>query len=187
MDLYTIGHSNREFDVLVEMLSEHEVKLLVDVRRFPGSRRQPQFHRDALAAGLADAGIDYRWMEALGGRRSGFPEATSPNHGLRVASFRQYADYMQTPAFREAAELLVDEARQRRTAIMCAEATYWRCHRRLISDYLTALGHRVLHIMGPGQLRPHKPTDVAQFQATGVIYPPLLFRESHEPQDDAAR
>ena len=171
MDIYTIGHSNRQLDELVELLCEHEIALLVDVRRFPGSRGQPWFRRESLEVALPEAGIDYRWMEALGGRRSGFPKEDSRNLGLRVDSFRQYADYMQTDDFRAALDDLLEEARRQRIAMMCAEAVYWRCHRRLISDYLTALGHRVHHIMGPSQLRPHKPTDAARFENKGVIYP----------------
>jgi uncharacterized protein (DUF488 family) len=173
MTFYTIGHSNRTIDQFLALLRENDIELLADVRRFPSSKRLPQFNQDALSAALAEAGIEYGWFEGLGGRRSGFSEARSPNLGLRAKGFRQYADYMQTEPFQQAVGQLVEWASTRRTAIMCAEAVYWRCHRRLISDYLLAQGHAVQHILGKHQLRPHALTDHAQLQGEGVIYPPL--------------
>jgi uncharacterized protein (DUF488 family) len=142
----TIGHSTRPIDVFIELLQQHGVALLADVRRFPGSRTQPQFKREALAAALRDAGIGYEWMEALGGRRSARPD--SHNTRWRNASFRGYADYMETPAFAAALAQLAARADAKRTAIMCAELLWWRCHRALVSDALQAGGRGVAHI-GP--------------------------------------
>jgi len=175
--LYTIGHSNRDLDTFVDLLQAHDIERLADVRRFPSSRRLPQFNRDALASALAEGGIGYAWFEELGGRRSGFKEADSPNLGLRVHGFRQYADYMQTAPFQEAAEALFDRAASHPTALMCAEAVYWRCHRRLISDYAIARGHHVYHIMDRQTARPHRLTDVAQITKGQVIYPGPLFQQ----------
>ena len=173
-ELYSIGHSNRPLDELIDLLTGHGIQLLVDVRRFPGSRRQPHFSRDHLQHVLPEAGLAYAWREALGGRRTGLGER-SPNMGLRNAGFRGYADYMQTEAFVEAVAELLDLAEGRRTAMMCSEAVYWRCHRRLISDYLYATrGLTVQHILGPGDPRPHRVTDGAHCTPTGVTYPGIF-------------
>jgi uncharacterized protein (DUF488 family) len=143
---------------------------LVDVRRFPASRRYPWFNRDALAGALAARGIAYRHMEVLGGRRSPAPD--SINTGWRNASFRGYADYMQTPAFRRG----IDEMLLPRTpttapiAVMCAEALWWRCHRSLIADYLTAMGITVLHIDGRGALNRHTGTSPAALAPGSLSY-----------------
>jgi len=174
MTLYTIGHSNRTIDTLMALLAAYEIDLLADVRQFPSSKRLPQFNQNTLAGSLAAAGIDYTWFEALGGRRSGFDAANSPNLGLRSRGFRQYADYMQTAEFQQAVARLLQVAEQQRTALMCAEAVYWRCHRRLISDYLTAQGHCVQHILGHNQCRPHRWTDAVVVGHGGVTYPPLF-------------
>ncbi|HLM69628.1 MAG TPA: DUF488 domain-containing protein, partial [Longimicrobium sp.] len=159
--VFTIGHSTRTIEEFVALLRGNGVTRLVDVRRFPGSRRHPQFGRDTLPASLAQAGIAYRHEEALGGRRASDPAAgPSPNTAWRVAAFRAYADYMATPPFRAALQRLMADAAEGRPAIMCAEAVPWRCHRRLITDALLARGVPVLDIIGPGapsaaQLSPH--------------------------------
>ena len=171
--VYTIGHSTRGIDEFVGLLREHGGDLLVDVRRFPGSRRHPQFGREALAASLAEAGIAYRHEEALGGRRAGDPSAgPSPNTAWRHAAFRAYADYMATPPFRAAVERLMALAAERVPVIMCAEAVPWRCHRRLITDALLARGVPVLDIIGPGAASPASLSPHAVVQPDGgVIYP----------------
>ena len=136
------------------MLTEHGIKVLVDVRRFPASRRHPQFAREALAASLAGAGIEYIHEPDLGGRRAARPD--SQHTAWRVEAFRGYADYMESPEFTAALKRLIERATGTPTAILCAEAVPWRCHRRLISDALVARGVEVLHILGPGQAKPHE-------------------------------
>lgn len=151
--LYTIGHSTRELNEFLELLGEHDIGLLVDVRRFPGSRRYPHFGSESLRASLGEAGIEYRHAPELGGRRDAARD--SPNLYWRNAGFRAYADYMSTPAFREAFAVLEADVARRRTAIMCAEAVPWRCHRNLVSDAAVAGGMGVVHILGAGQAQEH--------------------------------
>ena len=154
--LYTIGHSTRGLDELVEALHAHAIVTLVDIRSFPVSRRLPHFNRESLELELPRHGIAYVWMKELGGRRKKIRN-DSPNTGLRNDSFRNYADYMLTPEFAEAIARLISIADGDNTAIMCAERVYFQCHRMLVSDYLTAHGHTVLHIEdGKRPLRPHK-------------------------------
>jgi uncharacterized protein (DUF488 family) len=169
-DLFTVGHSTHPPDAFLELLAGHGIEALADVRRFPGSRKHPHFNRDCLAAALPAAGVEYRWFEALGGRRKkgGGPPR---NLGLRNESFRNYADYMATPEFQEAAGRLLDLARHKRTAFMCSEGLFWRCHRRLVSDYLLAQGITVQHIMPAGGLRPHTLTEGARVEGGEVSYP----------------
>ena len=152
--LYTIGHSTRALEDLISALRAHQIQTLVDIRAFPMSRRLPQFNRDSLQQTLPAAGIRYGWMKALGGYRKKVIE-DSPNIALRNQSFRNYADYMLTPEFNQAASELLALAENSRTAYMCAERLYFRCHRMMVSDYLTAHGHRVLHIDAEGPVKPH--------------------------------
>ena len=152
--LFTIGHSTRGIGELLALLAEHGIETLVDVRRFPASRRHPQFSREALATSLGAAGIAYVHEPDLGGRRQ--PRPDSPNTAWRVAAFRGYADYMGTEPFAAALERLLRSAARSRTAMMCAEAVPWRCHRRLIADAATAAGAEVLHILGPGRAERHQ-------------------------------
>jgi uncharacterized protein (DUF488 family) len=152
--LFTIGHSTRAIGELLALLAEHGIETLVDVRRFPASRRHPQFSREALAASLAAAGIAYLHEPDLGGRRQ--PRPDSPNTAWRVAAFRGYADYMASEPFAAALERLLRSAARSRTAMMCAEAVPWRCHRRLIADAATAAGAEVLHVLGPGRADRHQ-------------------------------
>ena len=169
--IYTIGHSTRSMDGLLDLLEEFGVTLLVDVRRFPASRLLPHFNRQALSEALQRRGVDYLWIEALGGRRGGGGR-DSPNAGLRSAGFRAYADYMASDEFRAAVDELLSIAGQATAALMCAEALYWRCHRRLISDYLHAHGVEVCHILGVGKLAPHVLTDSAVVAPDGTVsYP----------------
>ncbi len=151
--LFTAGHSTRPIAELLAMLAEPGVELLVDVRRFPGSRRHPQYSRDALAASLAAAGIGYRHEPDLGGRRQPLPG--SPNAAWRVAAFRGYADHMETAEFGAALARLLRSAEEAPAVILCAEAVPWRCHRRLISDAAAARGWEVVHLLAPGRSERH--------------------------------
>lgn len=152
--VFTIGHSTRSAEELLALLAEHGVEVLVDVRRFPGSRRHPQFSRDALAAALDGAHIRYMHEPGLGGRRKARPD--SPHTAWRVEAFRGYADHLETSEAQAALERLIALSASHRAAILCAEAVPWRCHRRLISDALTARGVEVRHILGPGRADRHE-------------------------------
>src|SRR5438067_2835891 len=167
--VYTIGHSTRSLEELIESLQAHGIRMLVDIRAFPASRRLPHFNRESLEEALPKAGIEYRWMKELGGRRKKLHD-DSPNIALRNDSFRNYADYMLTEAFNNAIEDLVRLAEQQPTAIMCAERVYFRCHRMLISDYLVAHGHEVLHIDDAAPARPHKMMREARVIDGQLIY-----------------
>lgn len=152
--LYTIGHSTRAIDELIAALAAHQIQTLVDIRAFPMSRRLPQFNRESLQQTLPAAGIHYLWMKALGGYRKKSLEE-SPNIALRNPSFRNYADYMLTPEFTQAMSEMLALAANSRTAYMCAERLYFRCHRMLVSDWLVAHGHQVLHMDASGPVKPH--------------------------------
>jgi uncharacterized protein (DUF488 family) len=158
--IWTIGHSTLPIDRFVTLLAEQEIAVLADVRRFAGSRRNPQYGADALSASLHGAGVEYRPFSDLGGRRT--PHAASTNTAWRNASFRGYADYGETVDFRDALRRLVAAARRDPTEIMCAEALWWRCHRSIIADHLMASGHAVLHIGSDGVVHPHRYTAAAQ-------------------------
>ncbi len=168
-DLFTIGHSTRTLDELIAMLREAGVTRLADVRAFPRSRMNPQFNVDTLPAALAAAGIDYRHLPALGGRRGTRADAPSRNTLWNVQAFRNYADYAQTPPFRRALDDLTRLAADRPTAIMCAEAVWWRCHRRLVTDYMLVAGWHVVHLMAPGHRQEAALTPGAVLQADGTI------------------
>ena len=167
--LYTIGHSTRTIEELIAALRAHEIQTLVDIRAFPASRRLPHFNRESLEKSLAEAGIRYVWMKSLGGYRKKTAEE-SPNIALRSASFRNYADYMLTAPFEQAAGELVSLAEESRTAYMCAERVYFRCHRMLLSDWLVAHGHEVLHIDDTGPVRPHRQTAETRMVDGRMIY-----------------
>jgi uncharacterized protein (DUF488 family) len=168
--IYTIGHSTRSAAELIALLRQAGVELLVDVRSVPRSRTNPQFNADALPAALADAGIGYRHIAELGGLRHRLKDAPpSPNVLWRSDPFRNYADYAMTEPFREGLAELRDLADAQVCAIMCAEAVWWRCHRRIVSDYLLAGGVAVAHIMGPGKIEPATLTPGARPQADGTI------------------
>lgn len=174
--LWTIGHSTRSSEEFLALLTVHGISRLVDVRRYPGSRRYPHFHSDALAKSITEAGLAYQHMPNLGGRRTA--RSDSPNDGWKNASFRGYADYMQTEAFHRAIEDLMAEATQSRTTIMCAEAVPWRCHRSLVADRLITRGWKVVHIMGPGQVQPHRLTAFAVQQGDRLFYPAPTDQET---------
>lgn len=167
--LYTIGHSTRTIEDLISALKAHQVQTLVDIRAFPMSRRLPQFNRESLEQTLPAAGIRYVWMKALGGYRKKTLEE-SPNIGLRNQSFRNYADYMLTPEFDRAMSDLLALAGSSRTAYMCAERVYFRCHRMLISDWLVAHGHEVPHIDAEGPVKPHTLMAEARIVDGRLIY-----------------
>jgi uncharacterized protein (DUF488 family) len=167
--VFTIGHSTRTLEELVAALQAHGIRTLVDIRSFPMSRRLPHFNREALEQELPQAGIAYVWMKDLGGRRKKQRD-DSPNVALRNDSFRNYADYMLTEPFQRAIEELLRLAAQAPTAIMCAERVYFRCHRMLVSDYLVAHGHEVLHIDATGPVRPHKLMGEARLVNGQLVY-----------------
>lgn len=168
--LYTIGHSTRTSDELIAALRGHGITTLVDVRSFPMSRRLPHFNREALERELPRHGIQYVWMKELGGRRKKIL-ADSPNLALRNDSFRNYADYMMTREFAQAIEQLLQLAKRGKTAYMCAERLYFQCHRMLISDYLVAHGHTVLHIDDEKRVpREHKLMTEARLVDGRLVY-----------------
>jgi uncharacterized protein (DUF488 family) len=167
--LYTIGHSTRPLDEFIAVLRAHSIQTLVDIRYFPMSRRLPHFNREALERALAEAGIQYVWLKELGGRRKKLRD-DSPNLALRNDSFRNYADYMLTEDFQRGAAELIKLAEQSRTAYMCAERVYFRCHRMLVSDWLVAHGHDVFHIDGTGPVKSHELMSEARLIDGQVIY-----------------
>jgi uncharacterized protein (DUF488 family) len=167
--LFTIGHSTRSFDELVDLLQASGVEVLADVRTVPRSRRMPHFDRAALAERLPERGIEYRHLPALGGLRR--PRPDSINTGWRNEAFRGYADHMATGEFQAALEGLVELARERNVAVMCAEAVPWRCHRSLIADAVVVQGLPVLHILGRGHVQPHALTPFARVEDGRVTYP----------------
>jgi len=183
--IYTIGHSTRTLDDFIAILKAHGIERLVDIRSYPASRRLPWFQgpqhppfmtdeegdrNTALETTLPAVGIEYVWMRALGGRRKKIMD-NSPNVALRAPAFRNYADYMMTAEFERASEELVRASDERRTAIMCAEAqVYWHCHRMLVSDWLVAHGHTVLHIATAAQPKPHKLTPEVSMEDGKVVY-----------------
>jgi uncharacterized protein (DUF488 family) len=170
--IFTIGHSTHPIEEFVHLLQAHGVEQLIDIRTVPRSRTNPQFNRDALPNSFKDAGIGYLHMPALGGLRHA--RRDSPNTGWRNASFRGYADYMQTPDFAAAIDSLVELASGRQVAIMCAEAVPWRCHRSLVADALFARGIPVEDILSAGRRQLHKLTPFAKLEGTRVWYPGLL-------------
>lgn len=165
--VYSIGHSTRSADELIALLREHAVARLADIRRHPGSRRYPQFSRDALAAALAATGIDYVHLESLGGRRRPLPG--SPNAVWRNQPFRGYADHMATAEFRRGIETLLESGKT--TAVMCAEAVPWRCHRNLLADELVRRGIEVVHILAPGSVQRHVMNPAARDAGGHLVYP----------------
>jgi uncharacterized protein (DUF488 family) len=169
--IFTVGHSNLSFEQFASLLKEHEIRLVADIRRFPSSRKFPHFNSSTLSELLAPENIDYLWLESLGGRRDTEKDSKSVNVGLKSIGFRNYADYMATEEFRRAVQELLSAAEQSRTAVMCAEKLYWKCHRRLLSDYLTAWHVKVIHILDYGRTLEHELTQGAIITETGVIYP----------------
>jgi uncharacterized protein (DUF488 family) len=171
--IWTIGHSTRKIDIFISLLEENGIKLVADVRMYPGSKRYPQFGREALAGSLREAGIRYEHFPELGGRRKA--KRDSRNTAWRNEMFRGYADYMETEDFRKGIARLVDLAgKAGPTAVMCAEAVWWRCHRQLIADALVARGVDVRHITSAREARRHVLTEFAHVSGNDVQYPGLV-------------
>jgi uncharacterized protein (DUF488 family) len=168
--VFTVGHSTRAIGDFVALLKAYGIEQLADIRTVPRSRHNPQFNSDVLAGSLADAGIAYLAMPGLGGLRRARED--SPNGGWRNASFRGYADYMQTDEFREAVERLVGMGGRKRTAIMCAEAVPWRCHRSLVADALGVRGVPAVEVLSETDWRMHALTSFARVEGTTITYPP---------------
>lgn len=168
--IFTIGHSTMPLDRFISVLKDNSIELAADVRTLPHSRHNPQFNIETLPVELAGAGIGYAHLAALGGLRHTRPD--SPNKGWVNASFRGFADYMQTQEFEKGLKELIKTARSRRTSVMCAEALPWRCHRSLIADALTVRGWRVEHLTGTGKPYPHQVTKMARVEGLNITYPP---------------
>ena len=166
----TIGHSNRTIEEFIGLLWQNGIACLLDIRTVPKSRHNPQFGQDELAASLADAGIEYRYIKGLGGLRR--PLKDSPNAAWRNKSFRGYADYMQTDEFAANVDAVIELAQTRTCALMCAEAVPWRCHRSLVADALLVRGVSVDDIIDARQRKPHKLTPFAHVEGLRITYPP---------------
>jgi uncharacterized protein (DUF488 family) len=170
MRLYSIGHSNRPLEDFLVLLAEHHIVGLADVRAFPASRRWPHFNREALELSLAEAGIRYLWVPELGGRRKPRQGVESRHKAWTVDSFRHYADYAESEDFARGLAKLVELGAAGPAAYMCAEALYWQCHRRLISDHLLLHSHEVVHIGGRGRAETHRLTPFARVVGGQLIY-----------------
>jgi uncharacterized protein (DUF488 family) len=172
MRIFTIGHSNLSFEEFLSVLRIHAIEAIADIRSFPSSKKFPHFNRQNLEDEFPKYGIEYQWVPKLGGMRKAVKGYESPNAGLTSPGFRAYADYMTTEEFLRGVEELLSVARKMRTAYMCAEALYWRCHRKLLSDYLAAKGFEVFHVVGRQTLVAHEMTEEAIMTPEGVlIYP----------------
>jgi uncharacterized protein (DUF488 family) len=176
LEIWTVGHSTHSIEDFIEALRSFQIKVLADVRSYPGSKRHPQFNKENLKASLTEAAIDYEHFPDLGGRRRANPN--SLNMAWRNESFRGYADYMDTKAFRDGILRLLEVARGSRTAVMCSEAVWWRCHRSLISDHLKAKGIEVNHIMRTGKSEPHPFTSAARIVDGQLSYRGVFAGES---------
>jgi uncharacterized protein (DUF488 family) len=174
--ILTIGHSNRPLEEFLQLLRAHHVTLLVDVRKMPGSGKNPQFNHDTLSRSLHEAGIEYVHLPGLGGLRRRTPN--SPNTGWRNASFQGYADYMLTSEFEKSLDELMQRAIGERAALMCAEAVPWRCHRSLIADALVVRGIPVEDIFTAARTQPHVLRTFAHVEGTRITYPPQADEES---------
>jgi len=172
VELWTIGHSTRSAEEFAALLIENRIEVLVDVRRFPGSRRYPHFNGENLRAFLSQHAITYDHFPELGGRRT--PLKDSPNTAWRNAAFRGYADYMMTEDFTSAVARLLEMAAEKRTAVMCAESLWWQCHRALVADYAKARGVKVSHILGRGKVEEHPYTSAAQIIDEQLSYRGIL-------------
>ena len=170
--IWTVGHSTRSGEEFKEILRAHRIQTLVDVRTFPGSRRFPQFNKESLSSALGSTNIEYLHVPELGGRRA--PRKDSKNTAWNNSGFRGYADHMESAEFQKGIDILLELAGKKRTAMMCAEALWWRCHRSLIADYLKAAGLEVIHILGAQKTEPHPYTSAARIVAGRLSYEGLL-------------
>ena len=168
MKIWTVGHSTKGFGEFVELLAGYGIEGLADVRRYPASRKHPHFNQERLSASLESVGIKYLPLPELGGRRRPLPD--SPNTAWRSESFRGYADYMESDSFRSGVERLLELAQNNRTAVMCSEVLWWRCHRALIADYLKARGTSVIHILSPEKSAAHPYTSAARIVGGKLSY-----------------
>jgi uncharacterized protein (DUF488 family) len=166
--IWTVGHSNHAFEEFLGILEAHRIERVIDVRRFPASRKWPHFNSKSLAELLPAAGIDYVGLPELGGRRK--TKADSPHTAWRVEAFRGYADFMDTPEFASGLGRIMELTKERRSALLCAEVLPWRCHRSLIADALLARGWEVFEILSEKESRPHKLPEFARLEGTRVIY-----------------
>lgn len=167
--IFTVGHSTHPIEKFLELLSEHRIEVVADVRSYPSSRRWPQFNQEQLSDSLARAQIQYQWFKALGGRRHS-KRKDSPHTAWQVPAFRSYADYADTPEFEDGLAELVAKAMHRHVAYMCSEGLWWQCHRRIISDCLTVRGWRVEHILPVGKLAPHVLAPFARVVEGRIVY-----------------
>jgi len=176
--IFTIGHSTREIEEFISLLKAHNITQLVDIRTIPKSRHNPQFGGEALEKSLAEEGIQYVYLKDLGGSRPAAKHST--NDAWRNKSFRNYADYMQTDEFKHALEELIKISKKKTTAIMCAEAVPWRCHRSLVADALMVRGISVFEIIGSGTAREHKITSFAVVEGETITYPKSALPEEEQ-------
>ena len=175
--IWTLGHSTRSLSELIEMLQSFQIELVVDIRSFPGSRKFPQFNKEALEFFLPQSNIEYMHLKNLGGRRKANPD--SKNTSWRNAAFKGYADYMETAVFKEGIQELENSALKKRTAYMCSEAVWWRCHRSMVSDYLKVRSWKVMHIMSPGKAEEHPYTQPARI-VNGELSYEVELKENKE-------
>ena len=167
--IFTIGHSTHAIERFLSLLKAHEIATVADVRSYPASRRWPHFNQTELSSSLANGSIDYRWMKHLGGRRHSKREQ-SPHTAWTHPAFRSYADYAESEEFGASLKELIEGAARKRTAYMCSEGLWWKCHRRIISDYLVVRGWRVEHIMPDGKLREHEVAPFARVAGDRIVY-----------------
>jgi len=184
LTVFTIGHSTRAWEAFVELLRAHGIERVLDVRSIPRSRHNPQFNRETLSAKLRGARISYVHLRSLGGLRHA--RRDSPNMGWRNASFRGFADYMQTPEFEKGLQRLIKLAKKKKTAIMCAEAVPWRCHRSLIADALTARGIRAEHIVSGKRVRVHTLIPFGRVRRNRITYPAFASESAEPPHKQKA-